>query len=186
MKAHILLICGFVCLAVFLNAVENPNVPDLRLEEKPSFHLMGKSLRDNRDPGTLLMLWLEFFKTASIVPKPVPGVEYGLYAYGDGKPPTTDSQVIYLAGYEVPNLNIKPSLLNATTIPAARYAVFEHIGSFTNILGTIDSIFSTWLPAHNLRPAAQFYFERYDEDSKIESENSVIEIWVPVEIKNSN
>lgn len=186
MKAHILLICGFVCLATLLCAVENPALPSLRLEEKPSFHLMGKSLRDNRDPGVLLMLWLDFFKTASIVPKPIPGVEYGLYAYGDGLSPTTDQQVIYLAGYEVPSLNIKPSLLNATTIPAAKYAVFEHVGSFTNILGTIDSIFSTWLPAHNLKPAAQFYFERYDEDSKIESESTVIEIWVPVELKNSN
>jgi hypothetical protein len=37
MKAHILLICGFVCLATLLCAVENPVLPSLRLEENPVF-----------------------------------------------------------------------------------------------------------------------------------------------------
>lgn len=186
MNTRALLICGFVCMAVFLYSVDSLNVPAPRLEVKPAFNLMGKSLRDTRDPGTLLMLWLDFFKIESSVPKPVPGVEYGLYAYGDKVPATSSKQIIYLAGYEVPSLNPKPSLLDATSVPGAKYAVFEHRGPVSNVMSTINSIFSSWLPAHQLSPAANFYFERYDARYKTESPDSVIEIWVPVELMKSN
>jgi len=186
MKTRILLFCVFVCMIFSILAADTSNIPPLRLEEKASFNLMGKALRDSRDPGTLLMLWLDFFKVESSVPKPVPGVEYGLYAFGKGQPPTTDKQLIYMAGYEVPSRAIKPKKLEATTIPAAKYAVFEHHGPVSKVLTTIENIFQAWLPAHKLKPAAQFYFERYDARHKVESPESVIEIWVPVEMLKAN
>jgi AraC family transcriptional regulator len=186
MKARILLFCVFVCLVFSILAADTSNPPALRLEEKPSFNLMGKALRNSRDPGTLLMLWLDFYKIESSVPKPVPGVEYGLYAFGKGLPPTTDKQLIYMAGYEVPTRTVRPKKLEATTVPAAKYAVFEHHGPVSNVLSTLNNIFAAWLPAHNLKPAAQFYFERYDARHKVESPESVIEIWVPVELLDTN
>lgn len=153
-----------------------------RLEDRDSFTLMGKFIKNTRDPGALLMFWMEFYKTVSDVPVYNPNVDYGLYVYSDAQNPTTNQNMMYMASFEVEKPNTSSQIFACTTIPSARYAVFEHKGPVSEVLKTLKQIFDIWLPQAKLSPAKNFYFEKYDQRYKVENPDSVIEIWVPVKL----
>ena len=179
MKQRTILIFLFL-LCCTLSFAQSGKGNIFRLEERAAFRLMGKCIRDTRDPGTLLMTWMDFYKTQSDVPVFETNVQYGLYAYEDKQPPTTNKGLLYMASFEVENPKSSSEVFTAATIPAAQYAIFEHHGPVSTVYSTISSIFNKWLPQNKLKPAKNFYFERFDKRYKVEDQDSVIELWVPV------
>ncbi len=68
------------------------------------------------------------------------------------------------------------------TLPAGKYAVFEHQGSAAGLHQTIHAIWENWLPHSGLSFADEYglFFEKYGPDFDAATGTGRIEIWIPV------
>ena len=68
-------------------------------------------------------------------------------------------------------------------IPRGTYLQFIHKGTQQSISDTIRDIFETYLPLHGIKrqPQSIQYYERYTNEFSFQSENSIIEIYVPIQ-----
>lgn len=156
------------------------SIPEPRFENRSQFYVMGVSLRDNSDPTEKMRLWLDLYRVQSGIPNVVPGAEFGVTYYAPDYDLTTRKGIVYLIGNEVSAPEYVPIGLTLRAVPQARYAVFEHRGTMDKLSDTYNYIFSEWLPKHKVRALGQDIFERYDSRFSFDSEESVLEIWVPV------
>lgn len=69
--------------------------------------------------------------------------------------------------------------LDHLTVPAGRYAVFEHAGHISSIPETWSAIFDEGMPSANLKAADGPEFERYAVDFD-PSKPGGVSIWIPV------
>ena len=83
----------------------------------------------------------------------------------------------YLAGFEADTAFDGGVLWD---VPAAEYAVFDHVGSLATLCHTFDFIFSEWLPASGRQMAAAPLLEIYDERFDDSNPESVFEICLPL------
>lgn len=86
----------------------------------------------------------------------------------------------YMAGTQVDQMNDIPHGMTAKTVPAGRYAVFTHKGKLDKLEHTMNYIFASWLPksGEELRDAPEL--EIYDERFKYGSDDSELDIYIPV------
>ncbi len=172
----LLFLCGYLNAS---NAADK-SVPEPRFEVRTAFHVMGLSLRDNFDPAARIRAWVDLYRVQTAFPNMVPGVEYAITYYAPDYDPATQKGIVFLVGNEVSAPDEPPVGITLRTVPAARYAVFEHHGPIETISDTYGYIFSTWMPKHKVQPLGQDIFERYDARFSFDSQDSIIEIWVPV------
>lgn len=125
-------------------------------------------------------IWDVFMKRIGDVPNAVnPTVTYALEFYGQEF--VTESKWFYMPCVEVSSFDDIPMTMVAKYIPAARYAVFEHIGKVSGIPDLYSRIYKEWLPASNFELAFDFDFELYDERfTGMDNPDSVMEIYIPV------
>lgn len=182
MKIHHIGLLLLLILYGFMYGATAPGngIPEPRFENRGEFTVMGVSLRDNNDPTARMRLWLDLYRMQSAIPNAVPGTEYGVTHYAPDYDPATQKGIVYLIGNEVSSVDYVPSGMVQRVVPAARYAVFEHRGAMERLGETYNYIFGEWLPTHKVRALGQDIFERYDARFSFDSEDSVLEIWVPV------
>ncbi len=126
-------------------------------------------------------IWTKFFQVNDMIPNCIGDNYYGVSFQSKSYDPSTGKGLTYFVGREVSTLDRVPEGMVAHTIPLSLYAVFEHKGDISLIGNTYGYIFGRWLISGNYRPAMHHSFEQYDERFKHGSEDSIIEIWVPVE-----
>jgi len=69
--------------------------------------------------------------------------------------------------------------LERKSLPAGRYAVFEHAGHISGIPNTWNAIFEQWMPSSGEEIADGPEFEQYEKDFDPEGENGA-SIWIPL------
>lgn len=89
-------------------------------------------------------------------------------------------EFFYLAGTEVNRIESIPTGMVAKCVPAGRYAVFTHKGSLEKLEYTMNYIYGSWLPrsGEKLRDAPDL--EIYDDRFLPESEESELDIYLPI------
>ena len=153
-----------------------------RTEEREAFHVAGLSWFGGRDGiGRVApVIWDVFINQLSTIPNAVsPETLYGMEAF----PPMKEEhgfQWSYTACVEVESLDAVPVTFVAKSLPASRYAVFEHHGPIDRISQTFDRIYGEGLKDAGLERAHPFDFELYGPRFKGMAEDSLAEIWVPV------
>jgi AraC family transcriptional regulator len=88
----------------------------------------------------------------------------------------------YMAGVEVKHLDGLPVVLTGKVIPANKYAVFTHKGPLFpgKIVATYRYIYDKWLPESGHKQAGFYDLERYGPNYKGETEDSELEILIPI------
>jgi AraC family transcriptional regulator len=86
----------------------------------------------------------------------------------------------YLAGSEVEKGSPLPSGMELVTIPSGRYAVFTHRGRLESLPHTYNYIHGAWFPRCRATLRDALDFELYDERFKPESDDSELDIYIPV------
>ena len=147
-----------------------------RVENRPSFHVAGLAdTFSHKDPSGVPALWARFVPHFGAVDRQV-----GETAYGLSKVQDDGEAFAYMAGVEVAEGSATEAL-TVWTIPAARYAIFEHGDHISKIRGTYEAIFDHGLADAGLRYAEGYEVERYDERFDARTGQGVVEIWIPVE-----
>lgn len=145
-----------------------------RIILKPAFSVVGLSRPLARLVGDSEALWQELGSRYAEIPQADPDAGYGVHTW-------TGSSWQYLAGLSLRSAGGEiPPDMTLLQIEAHAYAVFVHIGLVQDLPKTEGRIFEGWLPGSGYQPAADFYFEYYDDRFTPGSPDSVVFLWVPV------
>jgi AraC family transcriptional regulator len=86
----------------------------------------------------------------------------------------------YMPAIQVDSLESIPLEMTAKIIPPSKYAVFTHKGIAHTVSETITSAYDSWLTEAGLETDRCFDFEYYDDRFIPDSEDSVIDVYIPV------
>ena len=83
----------------------------------------------------------------------------------------------------IPQRTITPEGFLYKKIPSYKYLVVEHIGAMDKIYETYGKIYQEIIPSTSYIPIKDIilHFEKYDYRFHWNSDNSVIEIWIPIQ-----
>ena len=148
-----------------------------RIVIKDEFMVVGLEYIGKNENREISQMWGELFPRISEI-KNInnPGIFYGVCeCTGDAA-----TGFSYIAGQEVSDMDDIPEGMAGKVIPAAKYAVYTHTGSFEALSTTYQNIFQTWLPQSGMEIADGITLELYDERFDNFSEKSAFDIYVPI------
>lgn len=165
-------------------AKKGENMIKHKLLHKPAFTLIGMSIQTTMKNNRISMLWTEFTKYCDKIPNnKTPGVAIGVCMSDPGVEMTEDTPFTYLAGVEVSSTESIPENMIAKEVPAAEYAIFEHVGALDTLGNTYGSIYGECLPASGYIQDGDYDMEVYDHRFNFGAADSIMEIWIPVRKK---
>lgn len=147
----------------------------VQLEEKKfiGMHWFGKHKED------ISSLWCSYMSKAETIPNKTPSKNQFGICYMEGNEPSQE-HFHYIACREVSSIETIPESLSSKTLPASKYAVYTHKGLLSTLADTYNKIYCEWLKEDGLEPNYDFNFELYDERFDDNSENSEMDIYVPI------
>lgn len=91
------------------------------------------------------------------------------------------NEMYYLTGAEVSGPGEIPSGMEELVVPAGKYAIFTHKGHITKLGMTMKYIYGSWLPKSGLQLRHAPEIEVYDQRFRHDSEESELDVYIPVE-----
>jgi AraC family transcriptional regulator len=152
-----------------------------RFERLPEMDLVGLTVSSypaghpNHDPSLIPELWDFLMQLVNATQLKIDGPMYGA-SIMDGE------AMSYLAGFVVDSewTGEKFPASETWLLPSSRYAIFEHRGKLNTLTNTLHEIFQEWLPASGFEVGPSPCLEIYGESFVDDSDDSIIEIAVPV------
>jgi AraC family transcriptional regulator len=126
------------------------------------------------------LLWDQFITRIGEVPNRVDGTSWGVCLPLAPEERTHEHELWYIAGAPVTSVGEIPEGMESLTIEPATYAIFTHRGRVSELAKTYAQIYTSWLPGSGYRETSGAELERYD-GRFTNADDSVMEIWVPVE-----
>ncbi|MBT3982369.1 MAG: helix-turn-helix domain-containing protein [Bacteriovoracaceae bacterium] len=158
-----------------------------KYQTREDFYVIGPGKvfeRANTDEiGNLL--WPEFLNRFDEIPNKLGKIGDSFITYGICKEIWKENHIQdhfnYYAGVEVEKETTPPQGMELIYIPKQKYAVFTHHGGVNDLNLTNQYIWGSWLPqsGHKLAPASDL--EVYPAEFKPESDESQMEIWIPLQ-----
>lgn len=139
---------------------------------KPAFTVVGLRLHTKPMAPEIPALWDQLVpRMDEIRHIAEPHVSYGLMMHNREM-----TELTYMAGNAVTQVDEVPAGMSRWDIPANTYAVFE--ATLATIGQVFGYIYNTWLPTADYKPVDAPYFERYGEN--FSPDNPVLSIYIPV------
>ncbi|MFO8144437.1 MAG: GyrI-like domain-containing protein [Candidatus Syntrophosphaera sp.] len=151
-----------------------------RYEKREAFTVAGVETLNDMEDETYAKAWQSFLEIQPDISHAKVGNFYGITYTAEGIGPEKDAGYMYFVGMEVMEGMKIPEKVKIHKVPSGYYAVFQHHGNIESIEDTYEYIYGRWIFESGNKPADQDMFELYDERFHPESEDSVIEIWVPI------
>ena len=145
--------------------------------------LLIAGLRKTYAPAAMHSLPAQWQTFAQYIGK-IPG-QVGRTAYGICWQASDSPNIEYLSGVEISTFAGLPEDFTVASMPAAKYAVFQHRDHVSKLYETCDAI-SRWLPESGHQSAAAAdpetpaFFERYSEEFNPQTGMGGMEVWVPL------
>ena len=136
---------------------------------------------DKNNHVVIPQLWDRYLKRCKEIDERVSRVDYGLCdRISEETQRTHPDECFYMACAEVASFDSVPEGMETRVVPGGRYAVFTHTGTLDHLEHTMNFIYGSWLPksGEELRDAPDL--ERYDERFKPDSEESELDIFIPL------
>jgi len=139
---------------------------------KPAFTVVGLRLHTKPMTPEIPALWEQFVpRMDEITHSAEPHVSYGVMAHNQAM-----TELTYMAGNAVTQVDELPAGMSRWDIPTNTYAVFA--ATLATIGEVFGYIYNSWLPTSGYQPVDAPYFERYGEN--FSPDNPVLSIYIPV------
>lgn len=152
------------------------------IKEMDSFTLCGYQGATSKAKPRIFWIWQKLLRHASRIPgRTEDDILYGLSEYQDPSDFTIHSDFQYLAGAKVQKNQSAPKGMVTKTVPAGRWAVFQHRGPVKLLPETFDYIYGPWAlrTKETIREADDL--EVYGpEFNPRNPENSLVELYIPI------
>lgn len=153
-----------------------------RYAYRDAFQTAGLEAKNTMDGEVIMNLWQSFVAMVDKVTEPVGENLYGITYMDKDYDPEKMVGYSYFVGIQVQDKSECPEGMIMHKVPASAYAVFEHKGKIETIDETYNYIFTDWVNMSRCTPATQDVFEVYDERFSQGSDDSIVEIWVPLQV----
>ncbi len=152
----------------------------MEIKEKGEFKVVGIEIKTNVqeciDNNPHPKLWGDFMERVGEIKNRVGEIYYGV----SKEISKQECSFTSMACVEVSSLEDIPEGMVGKTVPASKYAVFEHKGKVEDLTKTYERLYEKDMPKTGLKQK-DIWLEVYDDRFKVDSEDSVMEIWVSVE-----
>ena len=128
-------------------------------------------------------LWDQFTRRISEIDSPESEAVYGLSDCLSGQKASRPDEAIYLASVLARDGAVAPQGMKSWKSPQGSFAKFIHRGRVEKIGETRDYIYAKWLPESDFERAAGPDIERCDSRFNPTSDDSVMEMFIPVQTK---
>lgn len=167
-------------------------MPEPRIVEKPEFTVVGcrgafihALSPDANNLQVIGELWQKFLAASDSVRHRVGEIMHGVI-YGEPEGQRSHRHELqYIACAPVDSIDQLPEGMVAYTVPAATFAVFNHVGPIENIGETVSDAYRTWLPSSPYEHAEIADVELYDDRFCSDRDESVMEYWISVVRKSA-
>jgi len=163
--------------------MEDPRI--IKMTEKK---LIGIRMRTSLSENKTGILWHNFMKKRKEVLNRVDQDLYSVQIFDEGltmESFTPDTLFEKWAAVEVSRFENIPDGMRSLKIPDGLYAVFEHKGETGIFHGTLQYIFSRWIPDSTYQVDHRPHFEIMGANYLgPENPESVEEVWIPIKDKN--
>ncbi|MDD4676391.1 MAG: GyrI-like domain-containing protein [Candidatus Cloacimonetes bacterium] len=169
-----------ICLYATDNAMGKDEEMEIKVREDKlgDMLLVGVESIDPMESEAYMQMWTKFFEIDEHIAGIVGNAYYGIsYMSQNAKGEDTWG---YMIAAQVKSLDKIPEGMVSRKIPARNYLVFEHKGPVENIAKTYAYIYGTYAQSGKHKFLFAESLERYDHRYKDGSEDSIVEIWVPV------
>jgi len=183
--AIILMTVSIFCLYAATEAEAKQEAVEItpREEKMGEMLMIGVESIDTTDTEAYMQMWAKFFEMDELISGNVGDAYYGIsymVTNAEGK-----ESWAYMVAAQVNSLDKIPEGMVSRRIPARNYLVFEHKGSVEGIASSYEYIYGTYARSGKHKILFADSLERYDHRYKAGSEDSVVEIWVPVEVNEN-
>ena len=154
----------------------------VKIIEKPAMKIIGLKVTTTQKNNTIPQLWDKFnqrFKEIKNVVNPYACL--GICPYVEMENFDENSKFDYIAGMIVKNFDHIPEEMITIEIPAQKYAVITHKGALSALMNTYQYLHGEWLQNSEYKTAKLPEIEWYDERFEFNSENSELDIYLPIE-----
>lgn len=153
-----------------------------RIEEREPFSLIGQEIVLTTSQKENMKISMQFWQRFNHNLKEANLSQHGhwlKYAIMERR----NNNLYYFCA--IPDKGICPSTFISKHIDASTYVVVEHVGSMNDIYVTYDHIYHKIIPQipYVLYNRNFLHFEKYDERFHWNRQDSIIEIWVPIQSK---
>ncbi|MCA9604331.1 MAG: AraC family transcriptional regulator [Myxococcales bacterium] len=169
--------------ADFLAHLQAGVSPEPTLEERGELRVVGLATtffgvdsERNNIAAEIPPLWAAFLPRLEEIPHRVPGTCYGVIRQSEA----SSERLEYIAAMQVTAVGELPEGMIASTLPASRYARFEHRGPVADLDHTVSYAYSTWLLCSGMRHTYGPDLEIYGADYHPVSPDSLIHYAMPV------
>jgi predicted transcriptional regulator YdeE/DNA-binding transcriptional MerR regulator len=161
--------------------IENPYRKENEMEPKfvslPAFTVVGLRYYGKNQNQEISAMWGDANKRFGELKNISEDAAYGIcFAASEG----SNGEFEYVASLKVDSEEDIPEGMVVRHIPAARYAVFTHIGSLDKLKDTYNYIYQTWVPQSGMQLVGNLDFEYYNQDFNDFAPDSRFYIYVPV------
>lgn len=153
---------------------------EMRKDEKESFRVVGisvpTSVQECIENNKIPKLWEDFMKRLGEIKNKVnEKIFYGLSLV------TGECSFNHIACVEVSSLDGVPEGMVGKEVPKAKYAVWTYKGKMPGLTEAYRWLYEEGMPKSGLKQKKDIWLEKYDERFKDDSDDSIMEIWIPVE-----
>jgi AraC family transcriptional regulator len=139
-------------------------------------HLVGSHYLGDNAQGEIGTMWMKEFipREHEITGRVSPDESYG-WSWMDESTP--EGQFHYLAAFATEVDATVPEGMRSVSLPARRYAVFEHVGSLDTLKDSIMGAFDTLGKSGKVSSGGvlEVYGPRFGDGA-----DSLVELWIPV------
>lgn len=151
------------------------------IQEKEAFSVIGQEVELTNFQSKNIQISKRFWQKFNVNLKQAYLSQSGnwiKYAFMEKR----DEKLFYYCA--IPKKVFVPEEFISKEISSHRYLVVEHIGSMDNIYSTYEEIYKNILPNEKYVAIKEdfLHFEKYDFRFHWNKANSVIEIWIPIQI----
>jgi len=168
-------------LPVSLRSNKKEEIMQPKIVNRPAFKAVGFSYVGKNEHGEIGQMWGRFNQVSSAVKSINQKEGFGL-CFSTLEGPARPGEFEYVAALQVADDKDVPAGMVYREVPAYKYAVFTHHGKLDKLGETYQYIYHTALAQAGLTPHPDKYdMEVYDEDFKIDSDESKFYIYVAVQ-----
>lgn len=178
-KKHFVLIQKKRLTEIRLNHLKGGITLKPKIINKNEFKIVGMKYYGANKNNEISQLFNKFFSRISEVKNRIDiKTSLGVCEYVPDL--TSETEFSYIACVEVSSLDEIPVGMVGQVVPGNKYAVFTHKGSIDKLGDTYEYIHGTWFPKSGYQPALANDFELYDERFSPNSDESEMDIYIPI------
>lgn len=155
------------------------------IKHKEAFTVVGLKIRTHAESNDFPKLWGDYMKRFGELQNfAIGNACVGVTIIDPEAEMCKDMEFEYMAAAIVPDDAPVPEGMVKHKVSASDYAVFTHKGKLDSLAETYEHIYGHWLPHSDYECGEGNEIEWYDERFNPESDDSVMEIYIPVKKKS--